>query len=545
MSSAPPIPGLYYTAVPPEHKASPLRTDVAGFFGRTARGPVGAATRVKGWREYNNLFGGLDDGATTTYAVRGYFDNGGDVAYVVRLLCKCSLFAKATWQVGTINASDNKLDGDWPGAGGFTAIQYCFEASSPGDWANNTSIKIRYWALGSTGEPELEMEINPPGEAAEVLTGIDPFDLVSTVNNSSAYVRAKASPLPATLSTAQLIPPAALSGPRYFEWAPITLSGGTSIPPTKEDYLAAITSLGDQIEVALVLSPDLYHPDFYSPDDSSSSADVVDIVSTMLRQADRLHDRLVIFDVPPDQGDPLSAVNWVDSKFRNPVAPAVPLTESVLRCGAVYHPRLIVPDPLGSAAAPLRCVPCSGLVAGVVSRMDLQEGAYITPANAEIQGAVDLSRPLSSNDQDILYSGGLNLLTCSPSQGLLVWGGRVLGMLAPGGFLAHRRLIHLLVRAIRRVAEPLVFDTNGPQLWLALVRSITTVLLNAYRAGALKGNSPDQAFRVQCDDTTNLAEDIENGICTCLVQVAPVAPMEFITLRVAVSAQGQLEVFES
>jgi hypothetical protein len=31
----------------------------------------------------------------------------------------------------------------------------------------------------------------------------------------------------------------------------------------------------------------------------------------------------------------------------------------------------------------------------------------------------------------------------------------------------------------------------------------------------------------------------------CLVQVAPAVPMEFITLRVSVSAQGQLEVFES
>ena len=34
-----------------------------------------------------------------------------------------------------------------------------------------------------------------------------------------------------------------------------------------------------------------------------------------------------------------------------------------------------------------------------------------------------------------------------------------------------------------RGAEPLVFDTNGPALWLKLVRAITSVLLEAYRAG--------------------------------------------------------------
>ena len=114
-----------------------------------------------------------------------------------------------------------------------------------------------------------------------------------------------------------------------------------------------------------------------------------------------------------------------------------------------------------------------------------------------------------------------------------------------GGFVAHRRLIHTLTRAIRRVAEPLVFDTNGPALWLAFVRSITSVLSEAYRAGALKGATPQEAFQVKCDAETNPPENIDNGLCICEILVAPAAPMEFITLRVAVSGDGKLEVFES
>jgi phage tail sheath protein FI len=162
----------------------------------------------------------------------------------------------------------------------------------------------------------------------------------------------------------------------------------------------------------------------------------------------------------------------------------------------------------------------------------------------------DLSKPLNAKEQTAIYQGGLNLLKCSPSNGLLVWGGRVLGVESEatgmlGGFLAHRRLIQVLVRAIRRVAEPLVFETNGPQLWLALVRGITSVLLEAYRAGALKGASPDEAFLVKCDQTNNPQENIDNGLCFCDIQVAPATPMEFITLRVAVSNPGKLEVFES
>jgi hypothetical protein len=185
----------------------------------------------------------------------------------------------------------------------------------------------------------------------------------------------------------------------------------------------------------------------------------------------------------------------------------------------------------------------------VISRLDVQQGAYITPANAPIEEAVDLAIALDANQQANIYNGGINLLTCSPGRGLMVWGGRVLGKgdstTKLGGFVAHRRLIHLLVRAIRRVAEPLVFDINGPELWLQFVRSITTVLLQAYNAGALQGDQPGQAFQVICDASTNPPDQIDQGMVVCVVKVAPAVPMEFITLRVSVSAAGQLEVFES
>jgi hypothetical protein len=529
MSTSAAIPGLYYTFVKPARTQSPLRTDVAGIFGRTARGPVGTPVRVEGWREYMSVFGGLTEDAMTPYAVRGYFDNSAEAAHVVRLLGAPAQSASGVWNAGFVDAT-GKLNADWPGASGLTAIQFQITASSPGDWANLTSVNFRYWMKGASGKPEIQVEITPPNETAELLTGIDPGSLAEEVNQRSAYIQMTANPVPAGLGTGALT---ATLGPRYFEWAPsVTLSGGTLVPPTKEDYLAAVVQLGDIGEVALVVSPDLYHSDFPLEEDQ------IDVITALLTQADLLHDRLVIIDVPPKNADPLSAVQWV-------VHLRASLTENVLRNGAVYHPRLLVPDPLGATPNALKCTPCSGCVTGVISRLDLQQGAYLTPANAPIEEALDLSKLLDANEQAIVYAGGMNLLTCSPSKGLLVWGGRVLGQSSPGGFVAHRRLIHLLVRAIRRVAEPLVFDTNGPELWLAFVRAITTVLLEAYRAGALQGSQPSQAFQVICDATTNRPEQIDQGTVVCTVKVAPAVPMEFITLRVAVSAQGQLEVFES
>jgi phage tail sheath protein FI len=526
VSTSATIPGLYYTFVRPPKPPSPLRTDVAGFFGRTVRGPVGTPVRVEGWREYMSVFGGLTEDAMTPYAVNGYFNNEAQLAYIVRLLGAGSTCASAVWSSGSVDAT-GKIDVDWPGASGMKAIQFQIKASSPGDWSNKTTIQMRYWLNGATGKPEIQIEVTPPNETPELLIGIDPASIDSEVNQRSAYIRMTANPLPAGLALPATI------GPRYFQWNPVTLTGGNSVAPVAEDYLDAVQQLGDQIEVALMCSPDLYHPEF--PDTS----DQVNVITTMLKQANQLHDRLVLIDVPPSKSDPMCAVKWVDTELRQQC------TEGILRNAAVYHPRLLVADPLGTVANPLRCIPCSGSVAGVISRMDLQLGAYFTPANAPLEQAFDLAKLLDADEQAMIYSGGLNLLTCSPSRGLLVWGGRVLGKSTPGGYVAHRRLIHLLVRAIRRVAEPLVFDTNGPELWLAFVRSITTVLLEAYRAGALQGDQPSQAFQVICDATTNPPSQIDEGTVVCVVKVAPAVPMEFITLRVAVSAQGQLEVFES
>jgi uncharacterized protein len=216
-----------------------------------------------------------------------------------------------------------------------------------------------------------------------------------------------------------------------------------------------------------------------------------------------------------------------------------------MRAAAAYHPRLWVPDPLGAIAKPLRSVPPSGHIAGSISWLDRQRGAHYTPANASLFDAVDVSRVFEKAEQARFNDEGINLVRCFPGRGLVVWGGRTLARDPEGRFIAHRRLIHRLVRAIRRVTEPLVFDINGPELWLTIVRGITTVLLEAWRAGALKGNRPEEAFRVQCDDKTTTPEERELGRVLCEIAVAPATPMEFILLRVALSTDGVLEVFES
>ena len=107
---------------------------------------------------------------------------------------------------------------------------------------------------------------------------------------------------------------------------------------------------------------------------------------------------------------------------------------------------------------------------------------FYTPANVALDEAVDLDPALTEPEQEAVFAAGLNLLRCSPGRGLQVWGGRTLD---PAHlYVAHRRLLHRLVRAIHRVADPLVFDVNGPDLRLSLVRAVTFTASSAF------GNTP-------------------------------------------------------
>jgi hypothetical protein len=526
MQASPLLPGLRFEVRAPAPPVSPLRTDIAGFIGRTLRGPLGEAVRVDGWRRYQEIFGGVVPDADTPFAARGYFENGGEIAYVIRVLGMPYSRAAGRWVVGTTDTSTGAWSADAPGGGGFEAAEFDIVAATPGTWANGLRVTLQYRFRGQEGTPEVDIEVQPPLEATEYLLGLPADDLVAAVAARSRFIRLAA----VTARPSQ----GPHSGPRRLVWPPVLLRDAIEARAGYADYFAAANLLAAQREVAIVTAPDL---STRAGDDAQRTS----VFALLVGLAETTHDRQYIAEVPPDLERASDVLAWVKEQRAG-------LDEDFSRSVAVYHPRLRVTDPLGGLAAPLREVSPVGHVAGVFSRLDRIRGAHHTPANALLHDAVDVSVAYDADEQGALAMGGVNPLRCAPNQGLLVWGGRTAldPALGPSGlFVAHRRLIHRLVRAIRRVAEPLVFEVNGPDLWLALVRAITSVLLEAWRAGALKGQRVEQAFLVRCDETTNPPENEDQGQVVCEVSVAPATPMEFITLRIAVSREGLLEVIET
>jgi hypothetical protein len=506
------LPGITFEGRRPSELA-PLRTDIALFLGAAPRGPVGAAVRVEGWRTYMNVFGGLSPATYMGHALRGYFENGGQIAWILRL-APGALPGSGLW--------------DTTAAGGFApsglgVAAFRFTAASPGEWSAAVSVHPRY-RLDSDGTGTIDLDIHEAGRLAEQLAGIDPGALEAAVAERSTLVRvapeAGAAPLPA----------AAGAGPRSRVWAPVALSGGTAgATPSRADYAAALALALEEPEVALVALPDLHR--HLGEDDAAA------VLLAAARLVDPSLDRLVVADAPDRVETAADGAAWIDRFGGDP---------AVHRTVATYHPWIDMRDPVGTPAAPLRRLPPSGHVAGAISRMDRSFGAYVTPANASLREAVDLARRFEPADQDALATMGLNALRCQSARGIVVWGGRMTRSDdAPPRFVAHRRLIHRLVRALRRVWAPMVFEPNDDALRYAVARSATTLLLEAFHANVLKGLRPDEAFRVVVDDSVNPPDARAAGRLVCEIAIAPATPMEFIHFRVGLSADGRVEFVET
>src|SRR5687767_13298766 len=63
----------------------PFRTDIAGFVGIAQRGPLHRPVRVESWTQFTSTFGRHIVQAYLAYAVQGFFANGGQTCWVVRV----------------------------------------------------------------------------------------------------------------------------------------------------------------------------------------------------------------------------------------------------------------------------------------------------------------------------------------------------------------------------------------------------------------------------------------------------------------------------
>lgn len=198
---------------------------------------------------------------------------------------------------------------------------------------------------------------------------------------------------------------------------------------------------------------------------------------------------------------------------------------------ALYFPWISVYDPVSNGSL---TVPPSGHMAGIYARVDSERGVHKAPANERVRGALALESRLGRADQDGLNPAGINVIR-ELNGAVTVWGARTLGGDANGEwkYVNVRRLFLYLRESIDEGTQWVVFEPNTPALWSKITRNVTAFLTNVWRAGALFGNTPAEAFYVRCDATTNPPEVRDLGQVVTEVGVSVARPAEFVIFRIS------------
>jgi phage tail sheath protein FI len=196
---------------------------------------------------------------------------------------------------------------------------------------------------------------------------------------------------------------------------------------------------------------------------------------------------------------------------------------------ALYYPWIRIAPAGGTAVLQ----PPSGHVAGIFVRTDQERGIWKSPASEVVRSATGLAVAITGDHQAPLNDAGINCIRDFPNRGILVFGARTMGSDPEYRYVNVRRLVSMIQRSIGGAFAAATFEFNDDALW-ARVREGAGVYLSAlWRAGALQGAKPENAYFVRCDRTSMTQNDLDNGRLVCEIGVAPIRPAEFIIFRVA------------
>jgi len=182
-------------------------------------------------------------------------------------------------------------------------------------------------------------------------------------------------------------------------------------------------------------------------------------------------------------------------------------------------------------------LPPSGAMAGIYAQVDNSRGVFKAPANVSVNGVVRPLVKISNEDQSDLnvHTSGksVNCIRSFSDKGIMVWGARTLdGNSNEWRYVPVRRLFIFAEESISKALERFVFEPNNENTWVSVKAAIENFLTDQWKAGALAGSTPQQAFFVNVGlGQTMTAQDILEGRLVVMVGMAAVRPAEFIVLQ--------------
>jgi uncharacterized protein len=182
-------------------------------------------------------------------------------------------------------------------------------------------------------------------------------------------------------------------------------------------------------------------------------------------------------------------------------------------------------------------LPPAAAVAGVYATVDRTRGVWKSPANESLASVESLTVLIDQDLNDSMNvdptGKSINALRAFAGKGFLVWGARTLaGNDNEWRYVSVRRFFNMVEESCRKATEPFVFEPNDAGTWVKVKAMIENFLVVQWRAGALVGAKPEDAFYVRVGlGSTMTAQDILEGRMIVEIGMAVVRPAEFIVLR--------------
>ncbi len=182
-------------------------------------------------------------------------------------------------------------------------------------------------------------------------------------------------------------------------------------------------------------------------------------------------------------------------------------------------------------------MPPSPVAAGVYAKVDRTRGVWKSPANISVNTVSGPTVKIDNSDNDNfnVHTTGksINVIRSFTGKGTLIWGARTLdGNSNEWRYVAVRRFFIMAEESIKKASERFVFEPNDANTWVKVKAMIENYLVLQWRAGALMGAKPNEAFFVKVGlGETMTPDDVYNGRMIIEIGLAVVRPAEFIILR--------------
>ncbi|HXP67596.1 MAG TPA: hypothetical protein VN815_19100 [Steroidobacteraceae bacterium] len=491
----------------PDHSISRLPTARTAFVGRTLRGPVNRPILIKSFLEFQQVFGGLWQPSLLGYAVEQYFDNGGRVALVVRVV------NGARAATLTLKAGDEtlKLQALRPGTREFLRASVDFDNIGPDEPGifNLTVQRVRAQGTGQVEDQEIFHRLS-------VLASDERY--FPQVVTQSALVRL-AGGMPSQRPDRTLDPASGLA----TAYVNSNLDGDDGAPLTDYDLIGSST---DRTGIFA-----LSHAESFSFLCIPPLSRDLDVGPSALLVAGRyVKERRALLIV-----DPPAAWQTADDALHG-LSDWNFCSENAL----MYFPRVLAHDKLRGHFESF--APC-GAVAGMLARYDENSPVWM-PAEREDPILRPGFRPacIVSEDRRVrLAAHGVNTLQSTRSAVRPDVRPRTMAAANTGSadwrYLSRRRLALFILSSIEQGTRWVV-TAPAAEIEERLKAQVAAFFAPLHESGAFGSRTPEESYFVICDKRINNSQAISSNEIQFVVGFAASREQEFHCFRICHSVAG-------